>query len=169
MAVRRVGAKSASELESRVERDAFVVDFTTPPSLESASLAEVFSRLDSKLSAILSLMMPEKKGFMALSFRVMNLSAIGMRFHSSEAFDPGELLEMKLVLYGQPHVLLTIYGEVIRSMEQKQGFTISIRFVSETQEVRDAFLRYDFAEHRSYLRHIVEKGGRDVNLLLVNH
>ncbi|NPU85786.1 MAG: PilZ domain-containing protein [Syntrophaceae bacterium] len=168
IAVRRVEAKPAAELKSRVEQDPIIVDFTTPPSLDNASLAEVLSRLDSKLSAILSLLVPEQRGFTALSFRVMNLSANGMRFSSPEPFDLGELLELKLVLYGRPHVLLTIHGKVTRSVEQKQGFNISIRFVSETEEVRDAFLRYDFAEHRSFLRHIVEKGSRDANLLLVN-
>jgi len=168
MAAFRIAATSADHLVSKVEKGAIIVDFTTPPSLDSASLAEVLSRLDSKLSAILSLLIPERKGFIALSFRVLNLSANGMRFSSLEAFEPGEILEMKLLLYGQPHVLLTLYGEVLRSIEQEQGFHVAIRFLGETEEVRDAFLNYDFAAHKAVLRHLLQESRRDVNLLLVN-
>lgn len=168
MAAFRLAVTSADELQSRVERDAIIVDFTTPPSLDSGSLAEVLSRLDGKLSAILSLLNPERNGFTALSFRVLNLSANGIRFSSPEAFEPGEILELKLVLYGRPHVLLTIYGEVLRSVEQEQGFNVAIRFLAETDEVRNAFLGYDFAAHKAVLRHLLHEGGRDTNLLLVN-
>lgn len=168
MAVRRVGAKTAVEMQSRVERSPIVVDFTAPLSMENTSLSDMLYRLDAKLSAILSLMQPDRKGFTPLSFQIMNLSANGMRFSFPEAFESGDFLELKLILYGRPHILMTLYGEVVRSLKQKDGFMISIRFVSETAEVREAFLGYDFAEHRSFLRHIVEKGGRDANLLLVN-
>jgi hypothetical protein len=168
MAALRVTAKSAGELESRVERDAVIVDFTTPAAPDNPSMAEVLSRIDSKLSAILSLLNPERRGFTALSFRVMNLSANGMSFSSLESFDSGELLELKLILYGRPHILLTIYGEVLRSIEGEDGFTVAIRFISETDEVRKAFLNYNFTKHRETLKGLLREGGLDTNLILVN-
>jgi len=169
MAAFRIVAEPDDDLQSRVERDAVIVDFTTPTSPDNPSMAELLSRMDSKLSAILTLLSPERRGFTALSFRVMNLSANGVRFSSHEAFESGETLEMKLVLYGRPHVLLTIYGEVLRSVEQPGGgFTVATRFVSETEEVRKAFLSYDFAKHRAVLKRLLEEGSQDTNLLLVN-
>lgn len=168
MAAFRIVADPDDQLVSRVERDAIIVDFTTPPQLDSTSLSEVLSRLDAKLSAILSILTPGRKGFSALSFRVLNLSANGMRFSSPEAFEPGQCLELKLLLYGRPHVLLTLYGEVVRSLEQPDGYNVAVRYFAETDEVRDAFLGYDFAAHKAVLRHLLQESNRDTNLLLVN-
>lgn len=77
-----------------------------------------------------------------------------MRLNSTEHFNIGDMLEIRIVLQMYPAKVLQLYGEVVRmdaSASRPNTHTVGIRFVGMTEEVRSEIVRFDFKKHREKL------------------
>lgn len=166
-AVRLVPLKEKKRLKSRIAKDALVVDFTMPPPVNEPVLAEWLHKINNKLDMIIHILSPETKGFLPITFRIMNISGNGMSFSSREPFKNGEILEIQIVLYTYSYKVLYLYGKVVR-VEKGEGddYSIAIEFTHLADEVRQELMNFDFKKHRATLQRIIENRNLD-NLIML--
>ncbi len=78
----------------------------------------------------------------------INLSGAGVRFAGRQALAPGALLELALVLPGDPPIRIRTVGEVVRhkriGRSPNGSHEIAVRFVNVSDRDRESIIRYTF-------------------------
>ena len=134
--------------------DSIVIDATLPPPLEDERLVAWLNLLNNKMDYLISLFSPRREDFVSIPFEPLNLSGSGMRLNSTEQFDIGDMLEIRMVLQTYPAKVLQLYGEVVRieSVASRPGtYSVGVRFIGVSEEVRSEILKFDFRKHREKL------------------
>jgi hypothetical protein len=148
--VRRLPPGEGGELRCQVLRNMLVIN-TSPPPLEDERLNQWLQSLNAKLDYLLSLFVPQREGFVTMTFEPLNISGSGMRVHVRERFTIGEVLEIRLVLETFPSKVLHLFGEVVRvglAADRTDYYTVGIKFLGVDEEVRKEILKFDFCGHR---------------------
>lgn len=144
----RLLSPEEQDLRSRISMDDVVLDTLILPELENKKLQQWLTTINSKLEMLLS----NRGGqFGQMNFKFLNISASGMRFHSKEKFEPGDLLEIKLVLQINPHRVLYLISAVTRVERMAfkvHSYTVAVRFLDVTEEIRHELLNYDFERQK---------------------
>lgn len=78
----------------------------------------------------------------------INLSGAGVRFAGRQALAPGAVLELALVLPGDPPIRIRTFGEVVRhkriGRSPNGSHEIAVRFVNVSDRDRESIIRYTF-------------------------
>ena len=152
--VRRLHPEDRKELKSRVSRNTLVINATPPPPLQDEDLVDWLTMLNNKLDYLINLLSPQREGFVSMSFEPLNISGSGMRLNTSEPFNLGEILEIRMVLEAYPSKVLHLFGEVVRmeAMVSRPGtYSVGVRFVGMSDEVRNEIVKFDFKKHKEKL------------------
>ncbi|HPI92319.1 MAG TPA: PilZ domain-containing protein [Deltaproteobacteria bacterium] len=114
--------------------------------------------INRKLDLLIHMFLAEDfKSLMNTVPRDVNISASGIRFISDQAFDMGDLVEIRLILPMVPLLFVRLVGEVIRqkavtSTPQTVRFAVAVKFLKVDTETREDIIRYLFRRQREVLR-----------------
>jgi hypothetical protein len=164
--VRAVPAREAKLVKSHIAKDTLIVDFTMPPPTQDPLVAEWLLKLNNKLDSIINLLTPEIKGFEPVTFKILTIGGNGMSFTAGKPYKIGSLLEIKIVLYTPPYLVLYLYGKVLRVDEGEDFNTIVVDFGDLEEDVRKELLNFDFKKHREMLQRIMSNKKLE-NLLML--
>lgn len=149
--VRLVTGEVRECLKPRISGVAVLSDFTKPPEPEDKLLAQWLNLLNAKLDSIITSLSVEREGFSSLTFQTLTISGSGMGFTSRIKYNRGDLLEIKILLYMYPHIALYLYGDVVNSNEENDGFSIAVRFTEMSDDIRDEIIKFVFRRQREIL------------------
>ena len=81
--------------------------------------------------------------------QVINLSGSGVQVSSKVDFEPGTLLDIRMVLPLQQQTKVCVIGEVVRmlDMEDEQGRRVAIRFAELSESDQDLIVYTVFSRH----------------------
>ena len=150
--VRKVPAEERDHVRCRFPGQSILPEFAKPPEVEDKILSDWLIMLNTKLEYIINTLQLNREGFSAMPFQYINISGGGMSFGYADPIDPGELLEIKTVLYMMHPVSVYLYGEVISSKQRKSDYRTSVRFVHIDEPVRDEIVRFVFERQREMIR-----------------
>jgi len=115
-------------------------------------LGEWLMILNSKLDTIIRLMTLQNEGFFGLPYKAINISGGGMSFTLQQALAIGETVEIKTMLTSHQAIALRIYGEVVKSEAQDQGYLIAVRYIHMDDSIRDEIIHFVFEREREIIR-----------------
>jgi hypothetical protein len=155
----------SSKEHNRVDRDQPFQTFTLQPFMEDAAQEGETHRIDPfiinnlidinlKLNLILTMISSNREPSI-FDQRPMevNLSGGGIAFVTSEKFEKGDILELKILLPVFPITFISTRGEVVRSTalsgnNRKTG----VKFIDIKEENQDTIVHYIFKKERESLR-----------------
>ncbi len=141
-----------------------VLDNALPPDIEDENLNMWLNMINAKLNYLISRDPPQKEDSLFMTFEPLNVSGSGMMIGTTEEFQKGDILEIKMVLQSYPAQVLYLYGEVVRIKENPRhpGMkNVGLNFLNINEEVRNEIIRFDFKKHRERLKKkVAEKGGK---------
>ena len=97
---------------------------------------------------------PERGDFVSMKFEPLNISGSGMALVTQEPVNEGDVLEIRIVLQAYPAKILHLHGEVVHvhPMPGKaKRYSIGLKFLNITEDVRNEILKFDFRKHRERL------------------
>lgn len=115
-------------------------------------LEEWINILNAKLDTIIRLLNEQQEGYAGLAFRTVNISGGGMGFIAAETIPLGEILEIKIMLTFQQPLVLTVYGEVVKSDFSDEGHFVAVHYLPMDDAVRDEIVRFVFEREREIIR-----------------
>ncbi len=122
------------------------------PEIGDRILYEWLKMLNNKLDGIVRLLTIHAEGFQALPSKAVQISGSGMSFSSGEPLEPGDVLEIKMILAVNQPTALFAYGEVIKVDRQTSGYIAAVSFVKMDDQIRDEIVRFVFEREREILR-----------------
>lgn len=149
---RLVPANERNNIRAKISGDAILAEFRTLPDLQDKALADWVKMLNTKLDAIINMLVFQREGFSSLPFRHVNISGGGMSFASKDKYNPGDILEIKMMLPVMPPVALYVYGEVVNVETQVGGYATAVKFIVMDEEIRDEIVKFVFKRQRDILR-----------------
>jgi hypothetical protein len=88
--------------------------------------------------------------------REVNLSASGIRFITRESFQPGDLVEVSLILPMAPLLYIQLVGDVLRlkpvTSSEVSRYAVAVRFLQVENDTKEDIIRYLFKRQREVLR-----------------
>ncbi len=150
--VRKVPEEERDHVRCRFPGQSILPEFAKPPEVEDKVLSDWLVMLNTKLEYIINTLQLNREGFAALPFQYINISGGGMNFGYTDPLEPGELLEIKTVLYMMHPISVYLYGEVISSKQRKNDFRTAVRFVYIDEPIRDEIVRFVFERQREMIR-----------------
>jgi hypothetical protein len=150
--VRLLSQDEYDTLRSRIAGEAFLPDLSDLTSPDDPHQPEWFTILNRKLDTILSLLTIHQGGFESLPCASIVISGSGMRFTSMKTFQPGDAVEIKLMLPLCPPIALHLIGQVVGSRETGDTVSTSVKFTVIDDIVRDMIIRYVFEREREMIR-----------------
>jgi hypothetical protein len=141
-------------IRSRISTHMAIPDCSLLPEVAEPLLNEWLRVINAKLDSIIQLISAQNDGFQSLPFKAVHISANGINISTAELFAPGDILEMKVVLAsGQSAGLyLYLYGEVVKTEKQTNGYVTVLSFIKIDDKIRDEIVRFVFEKEREFLR-----------------
>lgn len=116
-------------------------------------LLEFLLSLDAKLDQLLSLASQRSiEQDFPLGGSVIELSAAGLTFVSSEPFAPGQRVEIVLTLSHAPLRMAGALGEVVRVEQAGGEHRYALEFTAIRDRDREAIVQFVFQEERAQIR-----------------
>ena len=123
-----------------------------PPEVEDVLVSEWLKMLNSKLDAILASLASREDRVPVMSQKKVNISGGGLCFDTHEKYQPGDVLEMKMMLPISPVSILYAYGEVVEVRIFDNYYHTAVKFISIDDEIRDEIVKFVFKTQRDMLR-----------------
>jgi len=154
MAYRLISKDEHPVVHSRISGNIAIPDCSMMPEVEEPLLNEWLRVINTKLDSIIRLITIQSDGFQSLPFKAVHISGNGINFTTQTPFQPGDILEMKVILSsGQTAGLyLYLYGEVIKAEKQTSGYVTVLSYVKIDDKIRDEIVRFVFEKEREILR-----------------
>ena len=140
------------EMLSRPLEDLTTSYFAEPPSLENEALEVWLSILSAKLDTIMRLLTLKDAGFLSLPIAHVTISGSGVSFNFNERPNPGDIMEMKMLMLGVYGKAILVYGKVTGIEERDKGFRVATEFVAMDENMRDMVIDFVFRREREILR-----------------
>jgi len=149
---RLVPKEEKQNIRSKVSCEAVMAEFRTLTDVEDKVLSDWLRMLNAKLDAIINMLTFQREGFSALSFVKINISGSGLSFVSTEQYNQGDILELKMLFPMLPPVALYVYGEIVKVESAMNGFEIAVKFIAMDEDIRDEIIKFVFTRQRELLR-----------------
>lgn len=150
--VRLILPEEKQNIRSLFVGETALPDYQVPPEVEDIVLAEWLKMLNSKLDAILASIASRDNRVPMMSQKKVNISGGGLSFDTHERYQPGDVLEMKMMLPISPGSILYTYGEVVDVRITGNYYHTAVKFVSIDDEIRDEIVKFVFKTQRDILR-----------------
>lgn len=128
------------------------------PNQDDWDLIDWMKVLNEKLDIIMTALSQGKppsavtRSTAGMEMTFVNISAGGMSFISKKAYNPNDVLSMKMVLPETPPIALRAYGEVVFCKAVKTDFDVNVNFVHMSNEIRNYIANFVFNREREILR-----------------
>jgi len=153
MSFRKILPEERPIVRCRMAGDSLLTGSNVPvPEIGDRILYEWLKMLNNKLDGIVRLLTIHAEGFQSLQSKAVQISGSGMSFSSAEPFEPGDMVEIKMILTVNQPAALFAYGEVIKVDRQTSGHIIATSFVKMDDQIRDEIVRFVFEREREILR-----------------
>jgi hypothetical protein len=123
---------------------------------QESGLIPLLKEINNKLDFLLNTLVLKEAGVLNGEAGAVNISASGISFEIDEEFEPGDIVELKMLLPSYPPVAVLTFGEVTRVKviegEGRRVYDTAIKFVQMTDEVRDEIIRYTLRRQREIIR-----------------
>jgi hypothetical protein len=142
------------DLNASLTTGGIVLDDSPPPPVEDERLDHWLNMLNAKLDYLISHIAPIDDGNTSMAFEPLNISGSGMRMMTKEKFNVSDIVAVRIILQAYPAKILNLYGEVVRvkAIPDLHGiYTVGIKFVGISEELRHEIVKFDFFEHRAKL------------------
>jgi len=114
--------------------------------------------MNAKLNLILEKLNMEGEGLGQAETKPVDLSEGGMRLNTVEKYEPGDLVEIKLLLGQCPFSAIALYGTVVRVQPlSPREFEVGITFLEMEEEVHEVLWRYILDRQRGMVRRRQER------------
>ena len=123
-----------------------------PPDVADPLLAEWLRLLNTKLDNILSTLATNEDVHELPPLRTESLSGGGASFTSTEEYQPGDLLELKIMFDSFLTGTLHLCGEVVQKEETAGGYLIAVSFLFLEEDLQDEIVKFVFEKEREILR-----------------
>ncbi|MBF0291562.1 MAG: PilZ domain-containing protein [Nitrospinae bacterium] len=140
------------EMLSRPLNNTMAPYFPEPPALDNEPLEAWLSILNSKLDTIMRILTLKDAGFLSLPIGHVTISGSGLSYNSPERRNPGDIVEMKLLMPSVSGHAILIYGRVTGAEEKETGFRVATEFVAMDENLRDQIIDFVFRREREILR-----------------
>lgn len=151
-AVRLVPPEERPNIKAKISGESILAEFQTLTEVEDKLLADWLKMLNAKLDAIINILTFQREGFSSLPFARVNISGGGLSFSAKERFNPGDVLEIKMMLPMLPPVALYLYGEVVKVERQIDCYITAVKFIAMDEDIRDEIVKFVFRKQRELLR-----------------
>ena len=139
-------------IRSRVAGETILAEFKSLPDPDDQLIAEWLRTINTKLNSIIRMLTIHHEGFNHLAMRKVNISGGGMSFLAGQAYSPGDVLELKVMLTMQYPTALFLYGEVVETSKHAPEFDTSVHFIALDDFIRNEVIRFVFEREREILR-----------------
>jgi hypothetical protein len=136
-----VSAKKREKLVPRVSGNVIIVDFNNPFEFEGKSVVEWLKSLRGNIDSIIE-HLSANSGLREIKFRRVNICGSGMKFLSARKCNPGDVIELKIMLPILPPVPLFIFGEVLRVVKNGKGWDTAVEFIATNDEIREEIAKF---------------------------
>ena len=126
---------------------------------EHTKLFGMISEIKTKLDFIINHFMLDKEGLLEPEKKFVNISASGIRFTVEKPVNPGDVMEIKLLLPTYPPVAVFAYGEVKRAVKiDDKKYEVAIEYLNLGDSVRTEIIQYTLSHQRETNRKMRESG-----------
>jgi hypothetical protein len=150
--VRLVQPEERENIKCLFVSETALPDYPVPPEVEDVILSEWLKMLNTKLDTILAALTSRETGFPSMSQKKVNISGGGLSFDSQEKYNPGDILEMKMMMPIASGSILYAYGEVVDVRMIENHYQTAIKFTAIDDEIRDEIVKFVFKTQRDILR-----------------
>lgn len=150
--IRLVEKEELPALRSRTALESTIPEQSEMPEPEDKVIAECMRILNAKLDTILKILAFQTSESKTLCLRQVNISAGGLCVSTKEIFEPGSVVEIRLMLPSSPYVVYYVYGEVVKSDPVDDIFQNSIEYTEIDEDIREQIAKYVFERQREILR-----------------
>lgn len=124
----------------------------SPNSVMDKALNDWLVMINSKLDTLINMMNYQREGFLSLPFTKVNISGGGLSFPMQDSCQPGDILEIKMLLPETPPIPLYLYGEVVSVDQLPEGLNVGVQYTATDQDIQELIARYVFNRQREILR-----------------
>jgi hypothetical protein len=150
--IKKIDKERRLELRSRTSGDSFLAEFKSLPNPDDQIIAQWLQTINLKLNEIIRMMTIQQDGFHCMNMTKVNIGGGGMSFFSDCSFEPGDILEIKLMLTMQRPMALFLYGEVVDVAVPHPNYNTAVHFIAIDDFVRDEIIKFVFETEREILR-----------------
>lgn len=128
------------------------LDMNVAPDTVDPFIVRQLQSIHQKLDAILEYVCLDKFGFTNLEYKEVDISAGGLRVKTTEFFEEGDILEIKMILPTAPPLYLICYGRVKRCSNCIEQNEVALEFVSISEDIRSLIMKYVLQRQRQDIR-----------------
>ena len=110
--------------------------------------------LNGKLDTLIRLLTLEREGFYALPFECVTIGGGGLRFSSQEKYQPGDMLEIRMMLSPMHPIALFVYATVTSepAISPDGDYRTAVKFTLMDNTIQEEIIRFVFEQEREILR-----------------
>jgi len=149
---RKVLPEERAVVRARLAGDSILPGGNVVPELADRLLFEWLKMLNTKMDSIIRMLTIQSEGFQSLPSKAVQISGSGLSFSSAEPLQPGDFLEIKMILTVSHPTALFACAEVVKVERQTSGYVVSATFVKMDDYIRDEIVRFVFEREREILR-----------------
>lgn len=139
-------------LRPHMAGETIIAEFKSLPNPDDLLLAQWLQSINTKLDKILRMLTLQQGGFNCLNVTKVNISGGGVSLNATESFDPGDILEIKMMMGMQTPIAFFLYGEVIDATCAHAGYNTCLLFINLDDFIRNEIIRFVFETEREILR-----------------
>ena len=148
-------------LRPRMVSESILAEFKSLPNPDDQLIAQWLQSINAKLDEIIRMLALQQGGFNCLNIMKVNISGGGLSLNTTESFNPGDILEIKILLGIKAPLALFLYGEVVDAALKPEGYNTCVLFINMDDFARDEIIHFVFETEREILR---EKRRKSLNL-----
>ena len=116
-------------------------------------LWRMLTEINRKVTVLLDNMYLTSQGLMNIQVKKVSISASGMRVLCEEYFDPGDFVEIKILLTANTSFWVVLYGKVMRvTQSDASKWEVGIEFFEMGDEVRNSLSAYMISRQREMIQ-----------------
>jgi len=125
----------------------------TPEDSINPVLWRMLTEINRKLTVLLDNMYLTSQGLANIQVKKVSISASGMRVLCDENFEPGDYVEIKILLTANTSFWVVLYGRVIRVTQfDSSKWEVGIEFFDMGDEVRNSLSAYMISRQREMIQ-----------------
>lgn len=131
-----------------------------PDTSVSPQVWRLLCSINAKMDLILEKLNISEKRFKESDVREVDISAAGIRFSVEERLAPGDLIELSMLLPAGHETGITVYGEVVRVEQIREGeWHTAVKFLDLDEEVLETIVGYTLKRQQEMIRNNKLKDG----------
>ncbi len=150
--VQKISAKEIRNKIAHVVGDVPLFSYIPLKDTMDEALNSWLKLINAKLDYLINLFTREKEGFNALPYQKVNISEKGIRFPFNEPLNPGEYVEIKIVLDVYQPLGFYLYGEVVRCEKKDNKYEVAVKFINIPKDIQEKISFFVLLKERELIR-----------------